>query len=141
MKKLIFLFALGLSACASNAEMKGVHYDYLINDGNSKVWMIEKMIVDKSNITSRLDHEKELLIFYQSGSFQYIPIKQLGHKTGRTGDYFLSSEDKELLLYFDDESTWEFNLTEISEDSVYLVPTTKSDVDFSIQLVPLKEIF
>lgn len=140
MKNLLFLLAIGLSACTSNAEMKGVHYDYLLNDGNSKVWMIEQMIVDKSNISSRLDHEKELLIFYQSGSFQYIPVKQLGHKTGKTGDYFLSSDDKELKMYFK-EGFWEFNLTEISEDSIYLVPTSESDVDFSIQLVPLKEIF
>ena len=121
--------------------MKGVQYDYLLNDGNSKVWMIEQMVVDKSNITSRLDHEKELLIFYQSASFQYIPVKQLGHKIGKTGDYFLSSDEKELVLYFDDETTWQFNLTEISEDSIYLVPTGESDVDFSLQLVPLKELF
>lgn len=141
MKKLLFLLSIGLSACASNAEMKGVHYDYLLNDGNSKVWMIEQMIVDKSNISPRMDHEKELLIFYQSGSFQYIPVKQLGHKTGKTGDYFLSSEDKLLKLYFKEESIWEFSLTEISEDSIYMVPTKQSDVDFSIQLVPLKEIF
>lgn len=140
MKKLLFLLAIGLSGCASNAEMKGVHYDYLLNDGNSKVWMIEQMIVDKSNISSQMNRDKELLIFFQSGSFQYIPVKQLGHKAGRTGDYFLDSEDKELKLYFK-EAVWEFNLTEISEDSIYLVPTSKSDVGFSLQLVPLKELF
>ncbi|MDG1333509.1 MAG: hypothetical protein P8P74_14330 [Crocinitomicaceae bacterium] len=141
MKQLLFLLALGLSACSSNAEMKSVQYDYLINDGNSKVWMIEQMIVGKSNITPQLDHEKEILIFYQSASFQYIPVKQLGNKVGKTGDYFLDSDEKALKLYFDDESIWEFNLTEISEDSIYLVPTAQSDVGFSMQLVPLKELF
>lgn len=140
MKKLLFLFIVGLTACSTDSELKPVPYDYLINDGNSKVWMIEQMIVNKSNISSQRDDEKELIIFYQSGKFQYIPLKQLGHKNGRTGEYFLSSQDNELKMYFN-ENIWEFKLEEVSEDSIYLVPTKESDVDFSLQLVPLKEIF
>ncbi len=117
--------------------MKSVQYDYLLNDGNSKVWMIEKMIVDKSNIAPTRDVDKELIIFYENGRFNYVPMKQLGDHTGKTGDYFLDSEDRLLKMYFH-KSTWEFSLKEIEEDSIYLVPTSVSDVDFSIQLVPIR---
>jgi len=124
----------------SDNGMKNVQYDYLLNDGNSKVWMIEQMIVDRTNISPQQDHQKELLIFYQSGQFQYIPLKGLGHKKGRVGNYFLDSEDKELKLYYKEE-IWHFKLQEINEDSIYLVPLSDSKAQFSLELVPLKEIF
>ncbi len=139
MKKLLFLLILGLTACTTNVEMKAVDYDYLLNDGNSKVWMIEQMIVDKTNVTAQQDDQKELLIFYGNGHFQYIPIKQLGYKKGKVGSYYLVSSEKELKLYFK-EAIWQFKLTEISEDSIYLEPIKGSDANFSILLVPLKEI-
>ena len=139
MKSLLILLTIGLAGCTANSEMKGIQYDYLLNDGNSKVWMIEKMIVDKSNITSQFDEEKELIIFYQTGRFQYIPLKKLGHSRGKIGNYFLSSDEKELKMYFK-KDYWQFKLEEISEDSIYLVPMKESRAKFSMQLVPLKEI-
>lgn len=135
----MFFLILGLGACAASSEMKDVPYDYLLNDGNSKVWMIDQMIVGKTDISSQQNEEKELLIFYNTGRFQYIPIKQLGHSKGKTGSYVLSSIDHELKMYFQ-EKIWHFKFDEISEDSIYLTPTKESNADFSIQLVPLKEI-
>lgn len=137
MKKVFVLFLLGLSACTPNAEMKSVQYDYLLNDGNSKVWMIEQMIVNKSNIAPQKNEDKELIIFYENGRFNYVPMKQLGDHTGKMGDYSLDSDKKNLKLYFL-KNTWDFDMTEIDEDSIYLVPTPKSDVKFSIQLVPIR---
>ena len=140
MRKLLFLLGIGLTSCLSDIDMKSIKYDYLINDGNSKVWMIEQMIIDKTDISARQTDQKELLIFYQSGRFQYIPVKHLGHKRGQVGNYFLDSEEKELKMYFKDD-IWQFKMDEISEDSVYLIPMKESDANFSLQLVPLKEIF
>jgi len=139
-KKLLILLGIGLSSCVSGVEMKSVHYEYLLNDGNSKVWMIDQMIVGNTNVSAYQAHEKELLIFFQNGRFQYIPVKELGHKTGLVGNYFLDSEEKELKLYFK-EDIWQFKMEEISEDSIYLVPLKESDANFSMQLVPLKELF
>lgn len=134
----ILLF--GLIGCTSSNDMISVRYDYLLNDGNSKVWMIDQMIIDKTNISSQYDHQKELLIFYQSGNFQYIPLQELGHRKGRIGSYFLDSEERKLKLHFKNE-IWHFKLDELSEDSIYLTPLKDSKVDFSMQLVPLREIF
>lgn len=139
MKKLLLFLSIGLFSCTEGIEMTEVPSDYLLNDGNSKVWMIEQMIVDNTDISARLNEEKELIIFYQSGRFQYIPIKQLGHITGKTGTYELSNSNKELRMYFPDKK-WYFKLKEFSEDSIYLTPLKASEANFSIQLVPLKEI-
>ncbi len=140
MRKLVFLLFFGLIACTSGVDLSKVHYDYLLNDGNSKVWMIDQMIIDRMDISAGFDHQKELLIFYQNGNFQYIPMQELGHKKGRTGNYSLDSEGRELKMYFK-KDVWHFKLDEITEDSIYLTPLSDSKVEFSMQLVPLKEIF
>ena len=98
------------------------------------------MIIDRMDISAGFDHQKELLIFYQNGNFQYIPMQELGHKKGRTGNYSLDSEGRELKMYFK-KDVWHFKLDEITEDSIYLTPLSDSKVEFSMQLVPLKEIF
>ncbi|NVK63759.1 MAG: hypothetical protein HWE22_04195 [Flavobacteriales bacterium] len=139
MKRFAFLL-LVLTSCTAGVELKEVEYDYLMNDGNSKVWMIDQMIVKNSNIASPFDSEKELLIFYQSGRFQYIPVKQLGHQNGKVGNYVLFSKEKELKLYFK-KKLWHFAMTEISEDAITLVPVENSDEQFTLKLIPLKELF
>lgn len=101
--------------------------------------MIEQMIVNKSNITAQRDDQKELLIFFGNGRFQYVPMKQLGHKSGEVGSYSLFSSDKMVKMYFK-EAIWQFEMKEISEDSIYLEPMKDSDAQFSLLLVPLKEI-
>ena len=139
MRGAALLFLVILGSCSAGVDMRPVKFDNLFNDGNSKVWMINKMIVNKANVTSSEDHKKELLIFYINGNVQYLPMQDLGEQHGQVGSYILHSDDKKITLYFD-EATWEFELIEIEEDSVYMAPTDNSEVQFSIQIVPLPPI-
>lgn len=139
MRKAVLFFLLILGACSSGIEMRSVKFDNLLNDGNSKVWMINKMIVNKSNVTSSFDSKKELLIFYVNGSVQYLPMQDLGSQHGQVGSYVLHSEEKTVTIYFE-EAIWAFDLNEVEEDSIYMTPNSNSEVQFSIQLVPLPPI-
>ncbi len=136
----VFLLLLLLASCTSSARMRPISYDYLLNDGNSKVWMINEMSIDKTNIAPRIDTQKELLIFYSDGHFQYIPVQELGHKKGSVGSYFLDSEEKTLKLYFK-EDIWHFKLNQITEEVIYMSPMPDSKVEFSMEIVPLKQLF
>jgi len=139
MRGAALLFLISLGSCTSSVEMRPVMFDNLLHDGNSKVWMINKMIVNKSNVTATHDSQKELLIFYVNGSVQYLPMQDLGRQHGQVGSYILHSEEKTLTLYFE-EAIWDFNLKEIEEDSIYMTPNKKSEVQFSIQIIPLPPI-
>ncbi|MFT5861103.1 MAG: hypothetical protein ACI865_003222 [Flavobacteriaceae bacterium] len=139
MKGAALIFLIIISSCSSGVDFRPVKFDNLLNDGNSKVWMINKMIVNKANVTSSADYKKELLIFYVNGSVQYLPMQDLGRQHGQVGSYILHSEEKKITFYFE-ETTWSFDLIEIEEDSVYMTPTPSSEVQFSIQIVPLPPI-
>lgn len=136
----LFLSTVLLFGCTNSTQMKPISYDYLLNDGNSKVWMINEMSIEKTNIAPQKDTQKELLIFFSDGRFQYIPVQELGHKIGRIGSYFLDSEDKTLKLYFK-EDTWHFKLKQITEETLYMTPMDDSKMEFSMEIVPLKQLF
>ncbi|MFT5779676.1 MAG: hypothetical protein ACI837_002635 [Crocinitomicaceae bacterium] len=140
MKISFVLILILLVSCTSGIQMNSVRYDDLLNDGNSKIWLIDKMIIDKSDISMRNNWQKELLIFFENGHVQYLPVQDLGHKKGNIGDYVLNSNDRKLSLYFK-EGVWEFDLDEITEDSIYMIPTKASDAEFSLHIIPLPEIF
>ena len=140
MRVLLFIAVVTFAGCTSSARLKPISYDYLLNDGNSKVWMINQMVIEKTDIAPRKDTQKELMIFYNDGKFQYIPVQELGHKKGRIGSYFLDSEEKTLKLYFK-EDTWHFKLKQITEDAIYMTPMQDSKVEFSLGIVPIKQHF
>ena len=119
--------------------MKPVKYYNLFHDDNSKVWMINKMIVNKKNLTSPDDVNKEVLIFYVDGTVQYVPLKDLGTDQGNVGNYILQSDDKSLAIYFK-ESVWDFKLKKITEDTIYMASSKESDRNLSLEIVPLPKI-
>ncbi|MCH2226079.1 MAG: hypothetical protein MK066_15025, partial [Crocinitomicaceae bacterium] len=111
--------------CTPEINTSKVSYDMLLNDGNSKVWVIETEIVNDINIAPYLIEEKHLLIFYSDGTFSYGPMKSLGRMAYSSGDYWLDSDKNKLSFEFSQmnmEFAWDFTISEIYEDSIFLTP-------------------
>lgn len=132
-----------LAGCTSGVETSKVSYDMLLNDGNSKVWIVEKEILNNINIAPFLVEEKQLMIFYSDGTFSYGPIKSLGRKSYDSGGYWLDSDAMKLSFEFKQESIpfeWDFTIAEAYEDSIFLVPTQDAVNEFSWKLIPLPKL-
>lgn len=138
MKKILFL-SLILGACTSGVSLQSVNYNNLLNDENSKVWMINQMVVNHVNIANGHDWNKDLMIFHETGRVELIPMKALGKSNPKKGHYYLDSDNKKLEITFPDEE-WKMSLTYITEDSIYMKSTKESDVQYGIQLIPFPEL-
>jgi len=137
-KKLLFL-SLILSSCSSQVSLKDVDYNNLLNDHNSKVWLIDKQVVNNIDIANGHDWNKELMIFHETGKVEIIPMKALGKANPKVGNYILISDEKRLEISFPDEE-WVMSLTNITEDSIYMKSAKGSDAKFDIQLIPFPEL-
>lgn len=136
----LVLLVLALSACSTGVEMKGINYGSLFHDGNSKVWMIDKVIKDKQDFSPAERRNKDILIFFENGKCQFQPIHTLGDIQGRKGEYSVFSNEKLITLYFDKAEKWEFKLEVIEENKVVLKPTKNSDLNYKLVLIPLPEL-
>lgn len=129
-----------LVACTAGIDMKSVPYDHLLHDSNSKVWLVNKVLVGNAVISPTNNYDKHLLIFHTSGHINYIPYRELTRSQGDKGYYVLKSEDRRLILDFENNQRWEFDMKYITEDSIYLESTSRSDTNINIQLIPLPEL-
>lgn len=128
-----------LLGCKAGVEMNEVNFSSLFHDGNSKVWMINKIVASGDDFAPSNYWEKDVAIFYHSGKCSIQPLKSLGESPGKKGDYNIHSESKSLTINFKNE-TWDFLLTTISEDKIIMKPVKGSDLKYTIELIPLPEL-
>ena len=142
MRKLFPILLTGLLyGCTMGVPLKKVDYNSLLNDGNSKVWIISKQIVGGMNIVNGGIRNYDLMIFHESGSVDIVPMKSLGTSSGKHGFYYLDSQNQTIEFIFNDQEEWIMKLTYLTEDSLYMKSMKGSDVQFDLQIKPLPEFY
>ena len=139
MKFALLLFTVSyllLSGCTTGYPLKSVDYNDLFTDGNSKIWIIDRMIVNEINVAEHNVWAKEALIFHENGLVDYIPLKGIGHKQPRKAKYYLDSESREMTIDFKGE-IWFFEITKLDEREVIMKSVKGSDRKFTLVLTPL----
>ncbi|MDB2657288.1 hypothetical protein N9Y60_04455 [Crocinitomicaceae bacterium] len=125
--------------CTSNYPLKSVNYDDLFCDGNSKVWVINKMIVNDIDVSQSNLTNKEVFIFHESGVLDYVPLKVLGSASPKKGRYYLDSDKRTLSIVFHDKE-WFFMLSVLEDDRIVMRPYKKGRAPFTLELIPLPEL-
>jgi hypothetical protein len=137
--KLIFFFVLLMSACATGVPTEKIDYTYAFCDGNSKVWMLQKVRNGEAVVEEYLDLGGEFLIFYSSGKVVKGKLNDLSSKKGTIGSYSLDNENGFVTIKFPNER-WDFSFEFSYENRLVLYPTTDSDFIQTIELVPFPEL-
>jgi len=135
----LIVISLLLSACTTGVELESVDYTSLFTDSNSKVWIVNKTIIQEANIAPVKNENKDIIIFHHNGHCNLIPMKDLTRKPVRKGIFYLDSKKRELMIDFDNEKSWVFDIPYITEDSVLLNAKEKS-TPYSLQIKPFPEL-
>lgn len=139
MRAVFVSLGLFIGACSSNAELIAVNKRSILTDNNSKIWMVDQVIIENRNFAPKLNTEKDVIIFYENGHCSYQSMRNLGDYPAKKGEFSMYSEDSTLLINFHSE-TWYFIYNQISEDTISLIPEKKSDLNYQLILVPFPEI-
>jgi len=140
MSRLWFIFPLVLSSCTNGIDLDTVDYTTLFTDSNSKVWLVNKVIVDNANIAPVDMIDKDIFVFHHNGHCDYIPMRDLTRKPVRKGYFDLSSKTSSMTIDFKQGEIWSVEFPYITEDSVLLQAKPDSDIQISIQLIPFPEL-
>jgi hypothetical protein len=143
MIKGLLFSALILASCTSNIRLKKVNYGSLLHNDNSKVWLINRQIVNNININNGHNWYKELMIFHSNGVVEIISMQDLGKKLPKKGHYYLNSDKKLLEISFTGKNgieNWNMELTSLTEESIFMRPTKDSDTEISLQIIPFPEL-
>jgi hypothetical protein len=137
--KLLLLLGLILSACATGVPTDKIDFTYAFCDGNSKVWMLQKVKSGAVLIKENLDLGGEFLIFYLSGKVVKGKLKDLSSNKGTIGSYTLDNENGFVTIEFPNEK-WTYLFEFSYEDRMILSPTIESDLTYTLELVPFPEL-
>lgn len=126
----IFLF---LFSCTNGISLQSVDYSGLLNDGNSKVWLISRESTTDVDITEPIVSRRRIIIFHDDGTINVIPMNSIGQTSPMRGTYYMSSEEKQLTIDFKEES-WILKADYITEDSIAFKATNASEIKLDIVL-------
>ncbi len=134
-------FGFLLASCTLGTSMESVNYDHLFHDSNSKVWVVNKLMVDNAVISPNALYDKHLIIFYRNRNCDYIPFRDLTREAPRKGDFFVDSDKRTLdIKFYDNREEWKLDFVYLTEDSILLSPRKDSDIQMSMQLKPFQEL-
>ena len=122
-KRWFLVLPILLAACSGGVNLKSVDYYHLFNDSNSKVWLVNKVIVDNAVISPSYKYDKDIFVFHENRNCDYIALKDITRKNPKKGDYVLDSEDRNIKIEFDNNQIWDLDLIYLTEDSILMEPT------------------
>jgi len=68
-------------------NMKSAAIDDLLNDGSSKVWLINKVIFSGINTVESSLYQKQIMVFHSSQNIDIIQLNSIGKKNAKKGDF------------------------------------------------------
>lgn len=134
----LILTVLIFVSCTTGYEADNFRYDYLFNDGNSKVWLIDEHYIDGKNIIPANTRDRQVMIFHSTGTVKIGKVKNISTPSMQIGHYYVNS-DKKILEIKLDRKNWILEMTAISEDSISLKASSRSDIKEDLKLIPFPE--
>ena len=101
--------------------------------------MIDEVITNGKNYAPIENTDKDVIVFYDSGTCMFQSMKSLGEIQGRMGEYSIYSEEGTLSIFFKNER-WDFTIKNMNDIRIELVPMKKSAFKYSLVLIPFPEI-
>ena len=131
--------ALSLGSCTNGIDLDEVFYDSLLNDNNSKIWVVNSFVVDGVDVASPILVDKNIIVFHANKAVNMLPMRGIGSSNPKRGRYILDSKNRELVIDFGD-SQWDLDISYITEDSIYFSTKKKVENKFGFQIIPFPEL-
>lgn len=134
-----FLLVSLLSACTGSVRTDTVDFTQGFTDGNSKVWMVEKIISPDGAVLMKQNIEQDIYVFYQSGNCLLTNLQKLASGKGIHGTIEFDHEKQYVTMIFPQEKgEFEFEFT--NENKLILNPLEGSDYTNAMELIPFPEL-
>jgi hypothetical protein len=129
---------LATSSCVSDAEFKAIDPYYLFHDNSSKVWLIKHKYQDGNDFSPLSLEYKDIITIHKSHNCYVQRMGTFGNIPGDKGQFYLDAEVNEARFEFKNQS-WIFTIKSMQLEKVILEPTTESDLQFTLELIPVPE--
>lgn len=131
---LIVLLFFVFSSCNQQAGLEAVKIDYLLNDGNSKVWMISEEYVDNQLVSPQNQNFKNCIIFYADNQMAIQPLNSFGNRKPNYATYII--RERFMTIKFKNDVK-QFEVIAFTKDRIELESIQENE---QLILIPLPKL-
>jgi hypothetical protein len=131
------LLALLLAKCTSEGSMKQLDPYIFLHDNSSKVWLVDKLLINKNDYTPLRFHNKQVIVFHESRSAYFYRLRDFGEKKGIQSYYWMDKSKNEFGFEVG-KKEWIFDIRQLSRKKIVLKPKYGS-YPYTIVLIPFPE--
>jgi len=123
--------------CTSEGSMKKVDSYIFLHDNSSKVWLVDKLLINKNDYTPLRFRYKQLIVFHESRNAYFYRLHEFGDKTGIKSHYWMDRTTNEFGFQIG-KKEWIFEIALITRTKIVLRPKNNS-YPYTMVLIPFPE--
>lgn len=112
---ILLILIVVVSCNQSEKRVRILPYE-ILNDNNSKVWIIDAQIMNGKEITPEKRSDKITLTLYEDQTFMVHLITDFYEYSENNGEYFLNEKGNEITFKWSEEVSNTYDVVEISEN-------------------------
>ena len=124
-------------SCSSGSSLKKIDDYIFIHDNSSKVWVVDKLLINKNDYTPMRFRFKQVVVFHESRNAYFYRIDQMGDRPGAKTQYWLDRTKNEF-GFLVGQHEWLFEIRHLSRTKVVLRPKNNS-YPYTMVLIPFPE--
>ena len=143
-KLLIITLVLTLFGCIDESSLKPIIPYHVLHANSSKVWILQKRIVDGEDVAPQLRERKRTFTFFDDLQLFEQEMVHLGSNYGLLASYSMNIDEntKDTLLniyYTNHNKKLKFKVKEIGYKTLLLHPVTTDSIVEEWHLIPLNK--
>lgn len=133
---IILILFVVLSCNQSEKRVRILPYEVL-NDNNSKVWILNSQIMNGEEITPERRSDKITLTLYKDQTFMVHLISDFATYSENNGKYFISENGKEITFQWSEDVSSTYDVIEISENKFEYKSKPNDESQQHLTFIPL----
>ncbi|MBI3239244.1 MAG: hypothetical protein HYZ43_10455 [Flavobacteriia bacterium] len=123
--------------CSSGTSLKKIDNYIFLHDNSSKVWLVDKLLINKNDYTPMRFRFKQIIVFHESRNAYFYRLNEMGEKPGAKTYYWMDRTKNEF-GFLVGQKEWVFEIKQISRTKLVLRPKNNS-YPYTMVLVPFPE--
>lgn len=136
---LLFLLSLFILGCSDDSSAIKIRINSLLHDDSSKVWMVEKEVIDGKEYAPENINFRTVITFYNDFNFAEQPLNTLGNRPPKYGTFEVGDQNV-TISFFQGKKENVFLIEHHSKERIVLKSIEKRGEKIELHLIPLPKI-
>lgn len=125
--------------CGNDSSAIKIRINSLLHDDSSKVWMVEKELVNGKEQAPDNINFRTVIVFYEDSKFAEQPLNTLGNRPPKYGTFDVGSQN-EIISFFQERKETVFLIESYSKERIVLKSIEKTGEKIELHLIPLPKL-